>query len=98
MEKEKIKEIIIQKMIDGKISYRTIEGIFSCPIEDFVKQPLYGMLYDLNRDKATIFAFLDDPKWVNDLALTQLLEYYYFKCQKLEKEIEELKEKLKNDE
>lgn len=84
MDEKELRDKILEEYKNGKICYRTIEGVFSAKIEDFVKQPLEGMLYDLNRDRATILSFLDDPKWTNDLALTALLEYYYNRCKELE--------------
>lgn len=90
MSEENLKEKILEEMQQGRICYRTIEGVFSATLESFTQQPLEGMLYDLNRDRATILAFLDDPKWTNDLALTRLLEYYYNRCQELEKKLKEL--------
>ena len=93
MSEENLKEKILEEMQQGRICYRTIEGVFSATLESFTQQPLEGMLYDLNRDRATILAFLDDPKWTNDLALTALLEYYYNRCQELEKKLKEYGDK-----
>ena len=69
----------------GNLVYADIEGLKSIKLEEFIKQPLDGMLYDINRDTATILTFVDDPKWVNDFALTKVLEYYYNKCKEYEK-------------
>lgn len=88
MEEKELAEKILAEYKKGNICYRTIDGIFEMPIEEFVKQPLEGMLYDINRDGATIITFLNDPKWTNDFALTKLLEYYYDRCKKLEKKLE----------
>ena len=68
----------------GNLVYADIEGLKSVKFEDFIKQPLEGMLYDINRNAATILTFIEDPKWVNDFALTKLLEYYYNKCKEYE--------------
>ena len=70
----------------GNLVYADIEGLKSIKLEEFIKQPLEGMLYDINRDAATILTFIEDPKWVNDFALTKLLEYYYNKCKEYENE------------
>ena len=80
-----IKDKILEEYRKGNVCFMTIEGINTEPVECFVQQPLSGILYDLNRDAATITAFLEDPKWVNDLALTKLLEYYYGENRKLRK-------------
>ena len=75
---------VLSEWDKGNLVYADIEGLKSIKFEDFIKQTLDGMLYDMNRDTATILTFLDDPKWVNDFALTKLLEYYYNKCKEYE--------------
>ena len=88
MDEKELRDKILEEYKNGKICYRTIEGIFSAKIEYFVKQPLEGMLYDINRDRATVLSFLDDPKWTNDFALTVLLEHYYNRVKELEAKYE----------
>ena len=88
MEKEIIESIrdkVLAEWDKGNLVYADIEGLKSIKLEEFIKQPLEGMLYDINRNTATILTFLEDPKWVNDFALTKLLEYYYNKCTEYEK-------------
>ena len=70
-----MKERILEEYKKGNIVFLTIDGLRTCPISEFVQQPVEGLLYDLNRDSATILSFIDDPKWVNDYALTQVLKY-----------------------
>lgn len=79
-----LKDNILAQYKRGNVCFMTIDGIMTCPMEEFVKQPLEGVLYDLNRDTATIMSFLDDPKWVNDLALTNVLKYLYNRVKELE--------------
>ena len=83
--KEDLKDMVLDAWKDGYVVFASIEGLHKQKLEDFTQQPLDGMLYDINRDTATILTFLDDPKWVNDFALTKLLEYYYNKCKEQEK-------------
>lgn len=84
-ELESIKDILLKEWNKGNFVYADVEGLKSIKFEDFIQQPLDGMLYDINRNLATILTFIDDPKWVNDFALTKLLEYYYNKCKEYEK-------------
>ena len=82
--KEELKKLILDAWKDGYVVFASIEGLHRQKLEEFTQQPLDGMLYDINRDTSTISTFLDDPKWVNDFALTKLLEYYYNKCKEYE--------------
>ena len=68
-EKEKFRDMILQKEKEGKIVFMTIEGPMSVDLEEFIKQPTEGLLYDLNRDRVTVLTFIDDVKWVNDFAV-----------------------------
>ena len=49
----------------------TIEGLMAVDLENFIKQPTEGILYDLNRDRATVLTFMREgnPKWINDYAV-----------------------------
>ena len=38
-------------------------------------QPVDGLLYDLNRDEATIMTFIDSEKWINDYACALVIRY-----------------------
>ena len=73
----------------GNLVYADVDGLKSIKFEEFIKQPLEGMLYDINRCLPVIVTYIDDPKWVNDFALTKLVEYYHNKCNELEKKLKE---------
>ena len=81
---ESIKDKVLAEWEKGNLVFADFEGLKSIRFEDFINQPLDGMLYDINRNMATILTYIDEPKWVNDFALTKLLEYYYNKCKELE--------------
>jgi hypothetical protein len=81
---ESIKDKVLAEWEKGNLVFADYEGLKSIRFEDFINQPLDGMLYDINRNMATILTYIDEPKWVNDFALTKLLEYYYNKCKELE--------------
>lgn len=88
MDKEKLKDLVLDARNDGYIVFEDIEGVQRCKLENFVKQPLEGQLYDINRDWATLLTFLGEQTWLNNAACVVLLEYYHNMCK-------ELKEKLK---
>lgn len=82
--RKSFRDKVLEDWDKGNLVYADIEGLKSVKFEDFIKQPLDGMLYDINRNAATILTFIEEPKWVNDFALTKLLEYYYNKCKEYE--------------
>ena len=86
-ELESIKDKVLSEWDKVNLVYADIDGLKSIKFDDFINQPLEGMLYDINRNLATILTFIEDPKWVNDFALTKLLEYYYNRCKELEKKV-----------
>lgn len=75
-----LKDLILKKEKEGKIVFMTHEGPMETDLEKFIKQPTEGLLYDLNRDRATVLSFIEDPKWINDFAvglvITKLKECY----------------------
>lgn len=79
---KKLKDLILKKAKEGKIIFMTIDGPMEAALEDFLKQPTKGILYDLNRDRPTILTHVSNNniKWVNDFAvgmvISKLKEYY----------------------
>jgi hypothetical protein len=67
--KQEVKDLVLKMRDEGKVVFATFEGLSGAVLEDFIKQPAEGILYDLNRDGATVLTFIDDPKWVNDFAV-----------------------------
>ena len=66
---KELRDIILEKAEAGKVVLWTIEGLAEIDLDELVAQPTSGLLYDLNRDSATVLTFIDDPKWVNDYAV-----------------------------
>lgn len=66
---EELKDKILAERDKGNLVYAHIEGYSVVSVEDFVKQPADGILYDLNRDEVTALAFIHEKKWVNDFAV-----------------------------
>jgi len=65
---ERFKDAVLEREKEGKIVIMTWDGVKEVNIDDVIKQPTEGLLYDLNRDKVTILSYIEDPKWVNDYA------------------------------
>ena len=77
-EREWILEKISNHRHKGEIVIMTIDGIRVAKIEDIIKQPVEGLLYDLNRDDATLgtlFRTSGDPKYINDMAIANIVKY-----------------------
>ena len=67
---EEMKAFIYAERDKGNIVVLGLEGPMTMPLEEFVKQPADGILYDLNRLEEVAMTFLPgDRKWVNDYAV-----------------------------
>lgn len=66
-------------------------GVISQRLDDFFHQPIEGILYDLNRDFATILANIEDPKWINDYALSKVVVELKRRLDEKDKELCELR-------
>lgn len=82
-EYKNIEKIILDEYKKGNIVFMTVEGLQACSIDEFIKQPADGILYDLNRGEEVIRTYINNPKWVNDFAVAKV--------------IRKLKEKLENE-
>ena len=89
IEYESIKDAVLKEYANGKVVICTFDGIHAMSLDDFVKQPASGMLYDLNRNEATVLTFIKDQKWINDYAVAKVI-------QKLKSQIEEYEKHLKD--
>ena len=98
---DKLLKIVEDNCKQNRISFIVFDGnVISQDINKFTEQCLEGQLYDINRSKDVIKSFKDSDwskhtqRWVNDLALVQLLEYYYNRCKTLEGEIAALNDRI----
>jgi len=69
---EEFKKIVLEEEKKGNVVFQGMEGLMGMPVKDIIRQPTEGLLYDLNRDKATILTNISGEdaydKWVNDYA------------------------------
>lgn len=98
---DKLLKIVEDNCKQNRISFIVFDGnVISQDINKFTEQCLEGQLYDINRSKDVIKSFKDSDwskhtqRWVNDLALVQILEYYYNRCKTLEGEISVLNDRI----
>ena len=45
---------------------------------------LIGLLYDLNKNESVILTSINDPKWINDYAVCQVIRALKFRIKELE--------------
>jgi hypothetical protein len=83
---DNIKNIILEEYKKGNVVVSGFDGLSIMKLEEIIKQPVDGLLYDLNRNEAVILTFLPDPKWINDYASSQVIKA-------LKKRIDELESK-----
>jgi len=72
-ELQKLKDTILSEYEKGNVVVTTAEGLVIYNLDEFIKQPTPGLLYDLNRLPEVVLAFLGDPKWVNDYAVAMVI-------------------------
>lgn len=94
MENNELLDKILKLQADNKIAFMTMDGLHSIDIADFDNQPLEGKLYDLNRDRGTLYSMANEGKnkrWINDLAMVYFIEYWGECIEKQRQEIVNLK-------
>ncbi len=73
MDNKKLQELILEEAKNGNVIVWGADGLMKMSLKDFVKDPVESILYDLYRDEATILTLMEDPKWVNDYAVMQVI-------------------------
>lgn len=68
-----MKDKILAEYEKGNVVVSGFEGWQIVKLDDIVRQPVDGLLYDLNRNEDVVLTFLDDPKWVNDYAVSKVI-------------------------
>ncbi len=87
---EELKKRIREEHNKERVVYMSPEGPMVADMESFLKQPTEGILYDLNRDQAVVLSWMDEERWVNDLAVGFVIAALKDQVQALEKELAEI--------
>jgi len=58
---------------DGNVVITTIDGDTVIPLKELIKQPVSGILYDLNRDELTLISTVPAHRYTNDYATIQVI-------------------------
>lgn len=82
-----LRDKILSEYEKGNIVVATIEGLQGMKLSDFINQPVGGMLYDLNRDEATVLTLINNPKWINDYAVCKVIRALKDKIDELNKKL-----------
>ncbi len=85
--KESLKDLVLRLEKENQIVIMTFEGPMSMDLDEAIdNQPIDGLLYDLNRDAATVITHIDNnPKWINDYAVQLVIKRLKERLDKLEK-------------
>ena len=57
--KKKWSDIVLEERDKGNVVFIAIDSAMIAPIKEIVKQPVDGLLWDLNRDEVTALTFQD---------------------------------------
>lgn len=93
MENTELLDKILKLQKEDKVAFMTIDGLVSADINNIIQQPAEGLLYDLNRDTASLMNLAKEGKnkrWINDMALAFVVTKLVEKCNALCKANEEL--------
>ena len=84
---DKTLAIVLENEKQGYLTVMTAFGLMQCNLERFVRQSAEGLLYDLNRDEATILALGKEglERWVNDYAAAKVIRYLLDELKKVKK-------------
>ena len=87
---QEIIDFILAKNKEGKaVYYVSPNELAVSALADLCNQSADGILYDLNRDEASILAFAgeDNPYWVNNYATAQVIRYLKGRVEELEQQL-----------
>jgi len=81
---DSIKEKVIEEYEKGNIVIDSYGELISVKLTDFIEASADEILYELNRDEATVLTFINDPKWINDFAASRVIRALKEKIDDLE--------------
>ena len=84
--KEELRDKILAEEKKGNIVFWAIDELAVANLDNFITQPVEGILYDLNRLPEVVLTFIDDRKWINDYAV-------YLVIKRLKEELEKERSK-----
>jgi hypothetical protein len=98
MEIKEVLEKIREREKEDMVVFLTIDGFMEAKLENFIKQPADGILYDLNRERITTITLAEageiDQRWANDYAVAVTIEYLHDRLSASLSEVEKLQNAL----
>ena len=85
-----IKDTVLAEYNKGNIVVASADGLQSMKLLDFINDDIDSMLYDLNRCEVVVLAFSDDPKWINDYAVSRTIRALKLKIDNLQSHLKNL--------
>jgi hypothetical protein len=68
--KDELREMVLAARKEGKaVMWVLPDQVMTAPLEEFVRQPADGILWDLNRGEECALSDTDNIRWVNDFAV-----------------------------
>ncbi len=93
------KELVLEGRDKGRVVFLQFDGegyaVMSAPIDEFIKQPADGILYDLNRLEEIALTYMEDPKWVNDFAVALTIRELHKRVERLQNDLAQANEWLR---
>ena len=80
-----MKDKILEEYKNGNIVVFDSGRLQTAKLDEFIKQPVDGILYDLNRNESVVLTFIDDPKWINDYAVAKVIRALKSRIDELER-------------
>lgn len=94
-DKKKFSELVLEEKKKGNVVYLALDQVLSAPVKGIIKQPVDGLLWDLNRDEATALSFMDQEgmiHWVNNFAVALVIRELVAQNEKLRKTYKKIQE------
>lgn len=95
MDNTELLDKILSNQKNGAVVYMTEAGLMGSTVSDLLNQSSEGVLYDLNRDIATLVTLGRESKnkrWINDIALAFVFTELHKKYVDLEAQLNEVKQ------
>ena len=70
MDSEELQKVVLKARDEGKVVMWVLpEQLMTAPLDEFVKQPVDGILWQLNRGEECALSSADNIRWVNYFAV-----------------------------